>query len=38
MKFFAGLAATIGAFIAATASMGCIMLLYDEAEMPSSLL
>ncbi len=38
MKFFAGLAATIGAFIAATASMGCILLFYDEPEMPSSLL
>lgn len=38
MKFFAGLAATIGAFIAATASMGCVLLFLDEPEMPSSLL
>lgn len=38
MKFLAGLAATVGAFIAATASMGCILLFYDEPEMPSSLL
>ncbi len=38
MKLFASLAAAVGAFVAATASMGCILIILDEPEMPESLL
>jgi cyclic lactone autoinducer peptide len=38
MKVFASIAAAVGAFVAATASMGCVLLILDEPEMPESLL
>ena len=38
MKLFASLAAAVGTFVAATASMGCILIILDEPEMPESLL
>lgn len=38
MKLFASLAAAVGAFVAATSSMGCILIILDEPEMPESLL
>ena len=38
MKVFASIAAAFGAFVAATASMGCVLLILDEPEMPESLL
>ncbi len=37
MKLY-GILATIGALVAATATAGCILVLLDEPEMPSSLL
>ena len=38
MKLFAKVAAALGALAAATATMGCIIVIFDEAEMPESLL
>lgn len=38
MKLFATLAATLGALVAATSTMGCIVIILDEPEMPESLL
>ena len=38
MKLFAKTAAVLGAFIAATATTGCVLMLFDEPEMPESLL
>ena len=38
MKLFASVAAAVGAFLAATATMGCIIIMIDEPEMPESLL
>ena len=38
MKLFATLAAALGAFVAATASAGCIVVYFDESEMPESML
>ena len=38
MKVFAKALAAIGAFIAATASTGCIIVYFDEPEMPESML
>lgn len=38
MKFLAGVAAFLGAFVAATASAGCILAFIDEPNMPESLL
>ena len=38
MKLFATIAASLGAFVAATATMGCIIIIFDEPEMPESLL
>ena len=38
MKLLAKAAAVIGAFVAATSTMGCLVIIFDEAEMPESLL
>jgi cyclic lactone autoinducer peptide len=38
MKLFAKVAATLGALVAATATMGCVIVILDEPEMPESLL
>ena len=38
MKLLVKLAAGAGAFIAATSTLGCWVLLFDEPEMPESLL
>ena len=38
MKLFASAAAILGAFIAATSTTGCVLMLFDEPEMPESLL
>lgn len=38
MKFLAGALAAIGAFVAATSTMGCLIAIIDEPEMPESLL
>ena len=38
MKLFAKVAAGLGALVAATATMGCIIIIFDEPEMPESLL
>ena len=38
MKLFAGIAASLGALVAATATMGCVIIILDEPEMPESLL
>ena len=38
MKVLAKAAAVLGALVAATATMGCIIFVFDEAEMPESLL
>ncbi len=38
MKLLANIAAFIGAFVATTATTGCITVLFDEPEMPESLL
>jgi cyclic lactone autoinducer peptide len=38
MKLFAKALAAIGAFVAATASAGCIIVYFDEPEMPESML
>lgn len=38
MKFLAGIAAFLGALVAATASAGCIVAFIDEPKMPESLL
>ena len=38
MTLFAKAAAVVGAFVAATSSLGCILLFLDEPEMPEELL
>lgn len=38
MKLLAKVAACLGAFVAASATMGCIAIILDEPEMPESLL
>lgn len=38
MKLFAKAAAVLGAFVAATSTMGCVLLFLDEPEMPEELL
>ena len=38
MKLLVRAAAVLGAFIAATSTTGCWVLLFDEPEMPESLL
>ena len=38
MKLFAKVAALLGAFVAASATMGCLIIVFDEPEMPESLL
>ena len=38
MSLFVKVAALLGAFVAATASTGCILAIFDEPEMPESLL
>lgn len=38
MKLFASVAAFLGSLIAATATTGCIFVVFDEPEMPESLL
>lgn len=38
MKLFAKALAVIGAFVAATAATGCVIIYFDEPEMPESLL
>lgn len=38
MRLFAKVAALLGAFVAATATMGCVIIILDEPEMPESLL
>ena len=38
MRLFAKIAALLGALVAATATMGCVIIILDEPEMPESLL
>lgn len=38
MKLFASVAAFLGSLIAATATTGCVFIVFDEPEMPESLL
>ena len=38
MKLLAKAAAVVGAFVAATSTMGCVLIVFDEPEMPESLL
>lgn len=38
MAKLAGLLAALGAFIAATATAGCITVYFDEPELPKSLM
>lgn len=38
MKLLAKAAAFLGAFVAATSTMGCLLIMFDEAEMPKSLI
>ncbi len=38
MKLFAKITAFLGALVAASATTGCITVLFDEPEMPDSLL
>ncbi len=38
MKLLAKAAAFLGAFVAATSTMGCFVIIYDEPEMPESLI
>lgn len=38
MKLFAKALAAIGAFVAATAAAGCIVIYLDEPEMPESMI
>ena len=38
MKLFAKAAAVLGAVVAATSTMGCLLILFDEPKMPESLL
>lgn len=38
MRLFAKVAALLGALVAATATMGCVIIILDEPEMPESLL
>ena len=38
MKLLVKIAAVVGTLVAATSTMGCYILLFDEPEMPESLL
>ena len=38
MKLLAKVAAAVGAFVAATSAFGCLIVVFDEPEMPESLL
>ena len=38
MNLLVKVAAAVGAFVAATATSGCILAFFDEPEMPESLL
>lgn len=38
MKTLAGILAAVGAFIAATATAGCVLVFLDEPEAPKSLM
>ena len=38
MKLLAKAAAFVGAFVAATSTIGCWLFLFDEPEMPESLI
>ena len=38
MKLFVKVAAVAGAFIAAISTTGCMLMLFDEPQMPDSLL
>ena len=38
MRLFAKVAALLGALVAATATMGCVIIILDEPKMPESLL
>lgn len=38
MKLFAKALAAVGAFVAATAAAGCVIIYLDEPEMPESML
>ena len=38
MRLFAKVAALLGSLVAATATMGCVIIILDEPEMPESLL
>ena len=38
MRLFAKVAGLLGALVAATATMGCVIISLDEPEMPESLL
>ena len=38
MKLLAKAAAVLGAFVAATSTMGCLLVFFDEPEMPEELL
>ena len=38
MKLFAKALAAVGAFVAATAATGCVIIYLDEPEMPESML
>ena len=38
MKVFGTLLAALGAFVAATASAGCVIVFLDEPEMPETML
>ena len=38
MGLFAKVAAIVGTFVAATSTMGCLIIILDEPEMPESLL
>lgn len=38
MKLFAKMTAVLGALVAATSTIGCLVAFFDEPEMPESLL
>lgn len=38
MKLLAKAAAFLGAFVAATSTMGCLLIVFDEPKMPESLI
>lgn len=38
MKLFAKVAALVGGLVAATSTMGCLIIILDEPKMPESLL